>query len=127
MMGKFPSAWRDGLEGSKEDRRAERIEAETGCSAVSRRFSPDMQLRWMPTVDGQIIASGTLPFSGFDTRAEAIKAAQEYATVSRPPRETPCSHAPIICLDGKWHCQKCGDAIEMAVAHPSHHQPPQGE
>ena len=27
-----------------------------------------------------------------------------------------CEHAAIISLDGKWHCQKCGDAIEMATA-----------
>lgn len=33
-----------------------------------------------------------------------------------------CSHAAIISLDGKWHCQKCGDAIEMAEAQTSTHQ-----
>jgi len=40
------------------------------------------------------------------------------AALSRPEL---CSHEAIISLDGKWHCQKCGDAIEMATAyaHPS--------
>lgn len=27
-----------------------------------------------------------------------------------------CSHAAIIGLDGCWHCQRCGDAIDMASA-----------
>jgi ribosomal protein L37AE/L43A len=27
-----------------------------------------------------------------------------------------CQHAAIISLDGKWHCQKCGDAIEVSAA-----------
>lgn len=31
--------------------------------------------------------------------------------------QTPCSHAPIIGLDGKWICQRCHDHIDMAVAH----------
>jgi hypothetical protein len=50
------------------------------CSAVKRRFSPDMKLRWMPTIDGTVIADPPLPFSGFDTCAEAAKAAWEYLT-----------------------------------------------
>jgi hypothetical protein len=54
------------------------IDAETGCSALPRRFSPDMKLRWMPTVDGNVIAGGTLPFSGFDTRREAVAAARRH-------------------------------------------------
>jgi hypothetical protein len=28
-----------------------------------------------------------------------------------------CVHVPIIGLDGKWHCQKCNGAIEMATSH----------
>jgi hypothetical protein len=82
-MGKFPSAWQSGLDSSREASRAERIEAEAGCSAVSRRFSPDMRLRWMPTVGGKIVASGSLPFSGFDTKTEAVEAAQRYKETSR--------------------------------------------
>lgn len=54
------------------------------CSAVSRRFSPDMKLRWMPTVDGNIVAAPPLPFSGFDTRAEAVEAAVSYARFHSP-------------------------------------------
>jgi hypothetical protein len=27
-----------------------------------------------------------------------------------------CNHAAIIGLDGKWHCQKCGSAIDIAEA-----------
>ena len=30
----------------------------------------------MPTVDGEIVTSGNLPFSGFATRAEAVAAAR---------------------------------------------------
>lgn len=55
-------------------------------SAVSRRFSPDMRLRWMPTIDGQIIAGGTLPFSGFGTRAEAIAAAARFINGGEAPK-----------------------------------------
>jgi hypothetical protein len=44
-------------------------------SAVSRRFSPDMELRWLPTVNGKVIVGGAIPFSGFDTRAQAVAAA----------------------------------------------------
>ena len=39
--------------------------------------------------------------------------------LSSTSRATACQHAAILSLDGKWHCQKCGDAIEMAVAHSS--------
>ena len=46
------------------------------CSAASRRFSPDMELRWMPTIDGNVIAGGRIPFSGFETRSEAVAAAE---------------------------------------------------
>lgn len=31
-----------------------------------------------------------------------------------------CSHAPIFGTYGKWHCQKCGQEIEMAYALSSH-------
>ena len=82
-MSRFPSAWQGGLDASREQRRTERIEAETGCSAVSRRFSPDMKLRWMPTVDGEVVARAPLPFSGFDTRPEAVAAARQYKEANR--------------------------------------------
>jgi hypothetical protein len=48
------------------------------CSAISRRFSPDMKLRWLPTVAGKAIVGGAIPFSGFGTRREALEAAQNY-------------------------------------------------
>lgn len=48
------------------------------CSAVSRRFSPDMNLRWMPTIAGKIMTGGDLPFGGFGTRADAIAAAKRF-------------------------------------------------
>ena len=30
----------------------------------------------------------------------------------------PCRHEAIIGLDSKWHCQRCGDAIEITAAFP---------
>jgi hypothetical protein len=51
----------------------------TKYEAIPRRFSPDMKLRWLPVVDGKIIVGGKFPFSGFNTRKEAVEAAQSLA------------------------------------------------
>jgi hypothetical protein len=59
----------------------------TEYSAVSRCFSPDMKRRWLPTTDGKVVAGGTLPFSGFDTRAEAVSAAEDLRRRSQHPVE----------------------------------------
>jgi hypothetical protein len=48
------------------------------CSAVVRRLSPDRKKRWMPTINGKIVAGGRLPFGGFATRREAIAAAKDF-------------------------------------------------
>lgn len=57
-----------------------------------------------------------------EARQKARNELRDGLAVTRPLRESPCSHAAIISLDGKWHCQKCGDAIEIAVAHSSQHR-----
>jgi hypothetical protein len=63
------------------------------------------------------------PFDGLGKRY-----ADRYLAALASPPEQPaadpvtgesCAHAAIISLDGKWHCQRCGDAIEMAVAQSS--------
>lgn len=48
---------------------------------------------------------------------------------TQPAREEECAHAPIIGLDGKWHCQRCGAGMELAVAQTStdHTQPAREE
>ena len=65
------------------------------CGAVSRRFSPDMELSWLPTIDGKVIASGSIPFSGFNTRTKALAAAKKHITAGQPgdalPVDEKCS------------------------------------
>jgi len=53
------------------------------ASAISRRFLPDLERRWMPTIDGEIKTGGELPFSGFATRREAIAAAEQLINSQR--------------------------------------------
>jgi hypothetical protein len=36
------------------------------------------------------------------------------------PGAISCQHFPISGLDGKWRCQKCGDAIEVSTAFSRH-------
>ena len=74
-------------------------------SAVSRRFSPDRKLRWMPTVAGKIIVGGAVPFSGFATRREAMKAAKELARI-KWSQETPASGlmAPTTTRSHEMEC-----------------------
>jgi hypothetical protein len=52
------------------------------CSAVARLLSPDKKKRWMPTINGKIVAGGNLPFGGFGTRREAIAAAKRFEASS---------------------------------------------
>lgn len=54
------------------------VETEPQCSAESRRFSPDMEKRWLPTVDGKVIVGGEIPFSGFNLRRDAVVAAKRF-------------------------------------------------
>lgn len=48
--------------------------------AISRRMSPGNHLRWLPTLDGNIIKPGGasgVPFGGYGTRREAITKAKD--------------------------------------------------
>jgi hypothetical protein len=57
------------------------------ASAASRRFSPDMKLRWLPVIDGKVVVGRAIPFSGFATKAEAINAAKQLNTSHQPEGE----------------------------------------
>lgn len=67
-----------------DETRQSPTETVSHAAAVSRRFSPDMKLRWMPVIDGVVIVGGQMPFSGFATKAEAINAARQLNTLQRP-------------------------------------------
>jgi hypothetical protein len=47
-------------------------------SAEKRSYSHGRDIRWMPVIDGKVMASGKFPFGGYDTRREAIAAAKLY-------------------------------------------------
>ena len=49
----------------------------TKISAEKRRFSRN-DIRWMPTIDGKVMAFRKFPFSGYATRREAVAAAKAY-------------------------------------------------
>jgi hypothetical protein len=77
-------------------------------------------LHTRPTVAS---ADGKTPIPATDRKNLIVgQLPQETIDLIRASRMTstkPCSHAPIIGLNGEWRCQHCGDVIEMATAFSS--------
>lgn len=46
------------------------------CSAETHRFSPDMKIRWLPTIGAEVVGGGDIPITGYRRRAEAVAAAR---------------------------------------------------
>jgi hypothetical protein len=57
------------------------------------------------------------PIESAGLRGAQKQAIADHASMIPSTHEkTPCEHAAIIGLDGKWHCQRCSDAVEMGAA-----------
>jgi hypothetical protein len=67
-------------------------------SAEKRRMSPDMKIRWFPTVNGKVVGGLAMPLTGFTRRVEAIEAARVHAGLASPmwPRDKLLLHGPEL-------------------------------
>lgn len=82
------------------------------CSAIPRRFSPDMKRRWMPTIYDRVLKpDDAIPFSGFATRREAIAAARQHkAKTTQRPYDMNCKfckgtiYVPCSTLEKAQRC-----------------------